>query len=273
MHTQSQVLEHPNFHPMTEPAENILICLLGSFRFQRRGRPLDLLVTGKAMTLLVELALRLENGVAREELLDTLWPDQDPAHSTVSLNSLVYSLQRQLSDTLPNGHALQYANGRYALNNEAGVTTDIAGFDAHVRRGNRLAQSDPNGAALAFQSALDLYRGDLSTGSLLNINVVIERERLRASFLSSLAWLASHCYRVGDDVSALGHALRLLAVDPCREDAHRIVMRIRVRRGERAQALRQFRLCEQVLRQEFDVEPEAHTRELFDQIRAGVSIS
>jgi DNA-binding SARP family transcriptional activator len=238
----------------------------------RGGRPLGLLVTGKAMTLLTELALRLDNGVPREELLETLWPEQDPAHSTVSLNSLVYSLQRQLSDSLDVESTLTYANGRYVLNQQSGITTDIARFDEYIRRGNRLAAIDVDGAAGAFQSALDLYRGDLCTGTYLNINVIIERERLRASFLSSLAWLANSSYRAGDDVTALGHALRLLTYDPCREDAHRVVMRIRVRQGERAQALRQYQLCEHVLRREFDVAPEAQTRELFDQIRTGTCV-
>jgi DNA-binding SARP family transcriptional activator len=270
MHTE--MLEQQRLLPPTmEPTEHLLVCLLGSFRFLRHGQPLNLLVTGKAMTLLAELALRLANGVPREELLETLWPEQDPVQSTVSLNSLVYSLQRQLRDNLEDGAALIYTNGCYVLNQEAGLSTDIARFDAHVSHGTRLAaDGDDGAAAAAFQSALDLYRGDLSTGT--NIYAVIERERLRASFLSVLAWLADRSYREGDDTTALAHALHLLTYDPCREDAHRVVMRIRVRRGERAQALRQYRLCEHVLRREFDVAPEALTRELFDQIRAGAAL-
>lgn len=268
---QTGMLEHQVLlPPIMEPTDNILVCLLGSFRFLRHGRPLNLLITGKAMTLLAELALRLDNGVPREELLETLWPEQDAVHSTVSLNSLVYSLQRQLRDDLQDAATLVYANGCYTLNKQAGVSTDIARFDAHVRRGTRLAADGKDvAAAHAFQYALDLYRGDLYTGT--NIYAVIERERLRASFLSVLAWLADRDYREGDDQAALGHALRLLAYDPCREDAHRVVMRIRVRRGERAQALRQYRVCEEVLRREFDVAPEVLTRELFDQVRAGSS--
>jgi hypothetical protein len=46
-------------------------------------------------------------------------------------------------------------------------------------------------------------------------------------------------------------------------------MRVHVRRDERAQALRQYQVCEHVLRREFDAMPEALTCELFDQIRAG----
>lgn len=44
-------------------------------------------------------------------------------------------------------------------------------------------------------------------------------------------------------------------------------MRCYVRQGERAEALRQYRLCESVLRVEFDALPEPATTALFAQIR------
>jgi DNA-binding SARP family transcriptional activator len=163
-----------------------------------------------------------------------------------------------------------YARGTYSSNKEAGVSTDIARFDAYIRQGTGLAADDASkGAAESFQRAVDLYRGDLAAGT--NIHAVIERERLRASYLRVLAWLAAWKYRTGDDAAALDYALRLLSTEPCREDAHRMVMRIYVRRGERAQALRQYRVCEQVLRSEFDVKPEAQTSEMYEQIRAGTT--
>jgi DNA-binding SARP family transcriptional activator len=252
----------------TEPEQDdlLMICLLGSFRLLRHGQPLDLLVAGKAMSLLSALALHLDAGMTREALLDTLWPDQESAQSIVSLNSLVYSLQRRLRADPHDASAVVYANGCYYLNAAAGYRTDIARFDALVDAGNRLAASGKEAAAAChYQRAVALYRGDLCTGT--DVYVVIERERLRASFLTVLAWLADRAYREGDDVAALDHAVRLLACDPCREDAHRLVMRARMRRGERAQAMRQYRLCEHVLRREFDAEPEPLTTDLFDQIR------
>ena len=84
---------------------------------------------------------------------------------------------------------------------------------------------------------------------------------------NALAWLAERAYQEEDFSTALELALRLLACDPCREDAHRVVMRAHVRRGERAQALRQYRLCEHALLREFEIEPEALTTELFERIR------
>ncbi len=245
---------------------NTLVCLLGSFRLLHDDRPVDLLVAGKAMALLGALALRLDAGVPRETLLEMLWPEQDAAQSTVSLNSLVYSLHRRLREDALGASAVIYANGSYYLNREAGYSTDIARFDVLAARGNWLAANGKSAEATRhYERALRLYRGDLCTGT--DIYAVIERERLRASFLTILAWLADRAYRDGEYAAAMEHALRLIACDPCREDAHRLVMRARVRSGERAQALRQYRLCEQVLRREFDVEPEELTTALFDQIR------
>ena len=250
----------------SDQTDTVLVCLLGSFRLLRHGHPFDLFVAGKAMTLLSSLALHLESGVPREALLATLWPEQDAAQSTASLNSLVYTLQRRLRDESHDATAVLYANGTYYLNREAGYGTDIARFDALITRGNLLASTGKESDALVnYGLAVELYRGDLCTGT--DIYAVIERERLRANFLTVLAWLADQAYRKEDYAAALDHALRLLACDPCREDAHRVVMRARVRRGERAQALRQYRLCEHVLRREFDASPEALTTELFERVR------
>ena len=55
--------------------------------------------------------------------------------------------------------------------------------------------------------------------------------------------------------------------DPCREDAHRLIMRCYVRQGERAEALHQYRVCVNTLRVEFDSAPETATTILFEQIR------
>jgi DNA-binding SARP family transcriptional activator len=252
--------------PQTQ-SERYLVCLLGGFLLLRFGRPLDVLIAGKAMALLSTLALHLETGVPREALLDLLWPEQDVEQSAGSLHSLVYSLHRRLGVDGAGAAPVIHVNGSYALNRAAGVSTDMARFGALVLEGNRLASSHRDTeAANRYEQALALYRGDLATGT--DVYAVIERERLRATFLTVLAWLADRSYRETDYATALKHASRLLATDPCREDAHRVIMRAHVKLGERSQALRQYRLCEQILRTEFEAEPEATTTELFEAIRS-----
>ncbi len=250
----------------SDVTDSILVCLLGSFRLLQHGQPLNLCVAGKAKVLLSSLALHLESGVPRETLLDALWPEQEATQSAVSLNSLVYNIQRRVRHQSRDATPVIYANGSYFLNRDAGYTTDIVRFDTLLSAGNRLAAvGQDTDALVSYEQAVDLYRGDLCTGT--DVYSVIERERLRANYLSVLGWLAEQAYRSGEYDGALQQARRLLRCDPCREDAHRIVMRAYVRRGERAQALRQYRVCEQLLRHEFDTTPEASTTALFETIR------
>jgi DNA-binding SARP family transcriptional activator len=67
---------------------------------------------------------------------------------------------------------------------------------------------------------------------------------------------------------ALAYALDVLAHDPCREDAHRLVMRCHVRLGERSQAVRQYETLKAILRSELDADPEPATIALVQQILA-----
>jgi DNA-binding SARP family transcriptional activator len=95
----------------------------------------------------------------------------------------------------------------------------------------------------------------------------VERERLRTRYLSLLASLAACAHAAGDDAACLAYAQRILQHDPCREDAHRMVMRCHVRRGEPAQPLHQYRVCVDILRAAFGTTPEPATVALFDQVR------
>jgi DNA-binding SARP family transcriptional activator len=243
----------------------VLICLLGPFQLLKAGRPVPLRSGGKIEALLSTLALQPGYGVRREELLAGLWPDQDVLLAGQSLNSLVYSVHRLLGEALDAPPVL-LADGLYRLNVEAGIGIDIACFDALVSAGERAARAgDRRHAVESFARAVEFYRGDLRVGS--DVRAAIERERLRARFLTVLAQLADWAFACRDYAACLDHALRLLQCDPCREDAHRLVMRCYVRRGERAQALRQYHLCCSILHDEFDAEPEQRTTALFDQIR------
>jgi DNA-binding SARP family transcriptional activator len=244
----------------------VMICLLGSFRMLKAGACVPVRSGGKAETLLALLGVNHPAGVLRDVVLDALWPEREPAQAGQSLNTLVYSLHRQLGDAIDGAPLIVFAEGCYRLNATAGVTVDVTAFDALVHEGECAERAGYHTRALTiFDRAVALYRGDLCSGS--DLRAVVERERLRARYLTLLAQLADDAFRRADYQTCYDHAMRLLTLDPFREDAHRMVMRYHVRRGERSQALRQYRLCETLLRAEFDADPEPATRDLYDLIR------
>jgi DNA-binding SARP family transcriptional activator len=248
------------------PVAGVQVCLLGSFRILKNTRAVAVRPGGKVEKLVGVLAMHAEGGLVRDELIDCVWPDTESSLAGQSLNSLIYSLHRSLSDALSGHSPVVRESGRYRLNIDGGVRIDVREFDDAVDMGDRrLRAGAAADAEFAYGSALELYAGDLAIGS--GIEHVIERERLRARYLSVYARLADLHFAAGDYEQTLANALRLLAYDPCREDAHRAAMRCYVRLGQRAQAMRQYRICAEVLALEYDAHPEELTEDLYLLIR------
>lgn len=244
----------------------ILICLLGEFRVLKAGHPVRITSGSKTEMLLAGLALADGNCVLRSVLLTSLWPNSEPSLASQSLNSLVYSLHKLLGDEINGVSPVLATDGVYSLNVQAGVDVDMWIFDRLAKEGRRRAQAgDHSNAVGCYKRGIELYHGDLRTGT--DVHAVIARERLRTLYLTMLAYLAEQHFAQYDYRACLDYALRLLGSDPFREDAHRLVMRCHVRLGQRAEALRQYRLCEDILRSEFQAAPEPSTHALFDLVR------
>ncbi len=159
-----------------------------------------------------------------------------------------------------------HAGEIYRLNLEAGITVDITAFEAFARQGNQAWQLGNRSFACAcYRNAVELYRGDLH--ACTDDSAVVERERLRNSYLLMLGRLADVARRNNDLWAALEYASLVLKHDAGREDAHRILTSCYVALGQRVQALRQYLLCERLLRETFDAVPEPATRELYDRLR------
>jgi DNA-binding SARP family transcriptional activator len=253
--------------PPGDLARPILVCLLGPFRILLTGRQVAAVRGEKLVTLLCHLALRYHEGVARDCLLDTLWPGRDTALAVEALHSRLYSLQKLLGEWLGSAAPVLYTGGRYRLNEAAGVGADVACFEMLASAGDGLARDgDLAASGAAYRRALQLYRGDL-WAEADDLCAIVERERLRARYLGLLARLADQAYSTRDYAACLGYARRLLESAPCREDAHRAIMRCHVRPGERAQAFEQYRLCARILRAEYGAAPEGSTTALYEQVR------
>jgi DNA-binding SARP family transcriptional activator len=252
--------------PTDTAASPILVCLLGTFRLLHTGHPVAIPCGGKIETLLGRLGTQFAHRVPRTVLLDLLWPASDSALAHQSLNSLIYSLHKLIGDALGGAAVILHEDGYYRLNMEAGIDVDVACFDSWANRGDQHVRAgDLARAATSYRKSVQLYRGDLSVE--MDVGSVLARERLRTRFLGLLGYLADERYGAGDYGACLNHAWCLLGHDPCREDAHRVVMRCHVQRGERAAALRHYHVCANILRAEFDAAPELATTALFDQIR------
>src|SRR5437773_11527060 len=136
--------------------------MLGSFRLLRTGKLLTVRPGGKHEALLSTLALHATSRLPRETLLETLWPDTEFGLAVQSLNSLVYSLGKMLSQAIGGEAPVLHPQGSYQLNLEAGVNVDILSFDQLARAGDEHSRSgEAEAAATDYERAIKLYAGDL----------------------------------------------------------------------------------------------------------------
>jgi DNA-binding SARP family transcriptional activator len=244
----------------------VMVQLLGPFQILKLGKPAPLRSGGKAEQLLSSLAINHRFGVHRETLMEAIWPGLAPGRSIQCLHTLVHELKLQFADALGGQPPVVHTQSQYLLNLDGGLKVDALELESAVDAGNRLLSAGETAAAIEwYERAVLLYRGDLASGS--DLSRLLERERLRAVCLTALARLADAHFELTNYERALSYSTRLLGIDPCREDAHRMAMRTYVRLGARAQALRHYETCRQILADEFDAVPEPATEALFALVR------
>jgi DNA-binding SARP family transcriptional activator/pimeloyl-ACP methyl ester carboxylesterase len=229
------------------------LSLLGPFSIERDGPVV--LRNKKAQALVAYLAMAPGVVHARERLATLLWPDSSEEAARQSLRQCVSALRRELAD-------LAISVDHDLLGFEAGrIATDVDEFKA--------ALIDPSLSNLRRAAAL--YRGDLLEGlnarsDLFDEWLLGERTRLRSAAISALHALLRELQGAGAREEAIAVALRLLAIDPLQEDVDRVLMRLYFEQGQTALALRQYKRCEAILRQELNVEPDQNTKALYQEL-------
>jgi DNA-binding SARP family transcriptional activator len=85
--------------------------------------------------------------------------------------------------------------------------------------------------------------------------VVVERERLRQRCVQALEQLSRTARERGRFAEAAEAGLAAVALEPLRESAHRVVIEAHLAQGNAADALRQFRLFEDLLARDLGLRP------------------
>ncbi|MFO1326158.1 MAG: BTAD domain-containing putative transcriptional regulator [Rubrivivax sp.] len=233
--------------------------VLGELRIERDGEPL--VMTGKVprkpLDLLVLLAAHA-GGLDPATLIDTLWPSLEANAPRASLEMAVSRLRKLLD--LPD--AVQVADGRVALN-PALVWTDARAFVA-------LDDAAQAGDADAAERARALYRGPLVAGADdAEQQLGPVRARLAARHARLVQDEAGRLRAAGDGAAAVRLLERALQHEPLAEPLHRALIAAQLQAGERAEALRSYRRCAELLQRVLGVAPAEETQALARQARDG----
>lgn len=235
------------------------MALLGQVELANDGQPLADLASAKARALLFFLAVDGRTHT-RHALATLLWGDLPEADARRNLRGDLLKLRQSVP------HHLLISPHDVAFNFAAPHQLDVAEF-------RHLLDGTPTPSQL--QQAIALYRGDFLAEFYIRQAPEFEdwaqqqRVQLQQQVVEARLALAHHYQQQGQYEAGIACARQVLALEPVREDVHRLLMRLLALQGQRSLALAQFAACREMMLAELGVEPAAETAVLYDQIRSG----
>jgi DNA-binding SARP family transcriptional activator len=233
--------------------------LLGDFRLRTETGSLVTISARKSQAMLAYLAVKPSQLVSRDKMAGLLWSSTAPEQARQSLRQTLSTLRRELAAV--SSKKILVEEGDFLSLDANAVHCDVVEFETLVA----------TGTPEALDPATRLYGGDFLDGFQIDEEkfdqwVLAERDRLHRMALRAHASLVEQLARSGSLDEAIAIAQQALRVDPLQESMHRTLMKLYQQSGDLLNALQQYDICAKILRRELDVEPDAETRGLQQEI-------
>ncbi len=236
------------------------LSLLGKLQVNRDGRPISGFVSTKAQALLCYLAVT-GRPHQREALATLLWGDSPDTEARANLRTVLVNLRKLV------GPYIEIEREVISFNRASPYWLDVELFET------LLAASAVNSGLQLAAQAIELYRGNFLEGftvrnaSDFEVWQLSQQERFHHMAVQALGIVSMQHMERGEFAPAIDYTRRLLALEPWQEEAHRQLMQLLAKSGQRNAALAQYDTCCQVLARELGVDPSSETRSLYEQLK------
>jgi YVTN family beta-propeller protein len=198
--------------------------------------------------------------IPRDELADAIWGESPPATWEKALTVVASKLRGLVAE---DGITLTNAFGCYRLDLPEGTWVDLFAAVSGVQDAEEaLAAGELDQARAAAESAESLARRPFLSGE---DGTWVEQKRRELAEIRerALGVLADACLRSGAGREAATWAEELIALSPFREAGYRCLMEAHVVAGNRAEALRVYERCRQLLAEELGAYPSPETDSIY----------
>lgn len=203
----------------------------------------------RLLGLLAIIGLAGKQGISRDRIEAYLWPESTGEKARHSLDQTVYSIRNSLGpDSL-------ISSGRELRLNPELIQVDVWAFEELTRAGQHAV-------------AVGLYKGPLLDGFHFADSRELEswidtnRNRLRIEYQTAIDHLAKASAHAGDHAESVKWLRQLVNSDPLSSDATKKLMLALAAAGDRAAAVKQARLYQQLVKQELEIEADSEIESL-----------
>ncbi len=239
--------------------------LLGQVRAWRGEEELTLGPPRRRVVLTV-LALRANQVVSREEIVDAVWGDAPPATAINGMYIHIGALRRVLEPEPDGSQPVLVSSGTGYLLRLAPDQLDLAVFGNHLERARRLRADGALGPAVEeLDAALPLWQGTPLAGVS---SPVVEAQRLRLTEqrLTAVEDRAEALLELGQHAALVAELSALAEEHPLRERPRTLLMLAMYRAGRQADALAVYRDTHRMLVEELGIEPGPQLRRVHREI-------
>jgi len=241
------------------PSARIIIRSLGKGSVRVNGK----LVTSSqwkthSVRELFYYILTISQPVTKEEIGSMFWPELTPQQLKTRFKNDIYRLRRALGQDI-----VLYDGQFYSFNKNLDYEYDLDIFKASIENAHTGKTTEEK--ISFYQAAVNVFHGSFleDMGAPW---IMIEREHINKEYLSALLALAKLYLDKGQQQKAIELCHKILSLDSCNEDAHRLAMQSHASLGNRPAVARQYQACKATLKSVLGISPSPQTEELFKQL-------
>lgn len=252
------------------------LSFLGTFLARSGETVIQEFESAKVRALLAYLMLESEKPHSRNHLTGLLWGEGDDLKSAKNMRQALSNLRKTIQDVdSENPFLLIESDTIRANTNNPRLWLDaqvfeqlISACEKHPHRRIETCAA----CAHRLEQAAQLYRGELLDGFVLKDSeyfqdwLVARREYFHQKALTALEHLAVYHQQRREYQEAVAYARSLLSMDEWREESHVLLMRLLFSASQRSEALKQYQKCRRIMREEFGVDPQPETLQLYQHI-------
>jgi DNA-binding SARP family transcriptional activator len=225
---------------LVRSAPAVFIQTLGVFRVIHNGVPVPNTVwkSKKARDLLKILVAR-RRPTPRDQLMELLWPEVDPALASNRLSVLLSTL-RDVLQPQPVGEGPLVSTGGVVWLNRAQVSVDVEDFLTQATAALDAHRARARDATTRLTAAVAAHTGDFLEDDPYQEWAVGLAEEVRATHIALLRVLTARLRDAGDTDTVVRYTLRLLEQDCYDEDTHLTLVKVLLDAGRLGEARRHY---------------------------------
>lgn len=250
----------------------IQVQTLGGFQVWRGNQLVRVKEWGRDKTLQLFqflVTIRHRRGLHKEQIIDRLWEELDGKAGDQQFKVAMHGINKVLEPNRKSRSEAKYIlrQGLTYQLDAKDIWIDADALEQFIAIGNKELHKNPDLAKEAYLEAISLQHGIFLPERLYEDWSSDERERLQVLALGAYITLGEMLIETNPMESVRLGQLALL-IDPTWEDAYRLEMEAYLKRGNRPMAIKTYQKCEQILDEEFGIQPLPETKKLLHKIQS-----